>query len=100
MGSSPTAADRARYRGSSPGRYRSRPLSRPFVAHARIEHAVEDINNEIYGDKDHRDEKSHALDHRIVARENRLNRLIAYAGHGEDVLDDERAGQHESEGVS
>src|SRR6266567_2431943 len=80
------------------------------VSDPRIQHGVQEIHEEIHEDDDRDHEQVDALDHRVVALENRVEEKAAHARQLEDGLDDDGSaedlrelyaedGDHGDEGV-
>src|SRR6516225_6516323 len=59
-----------------------------------IEQAVHEIRQHVHRDVRDRDEEDAALDHRVVAKTDRLDEEPAHTGPGEDRFGNDRAGQH------
>src|SRR5688572_31582009 len=89
---SPTSASRLR---------QSRPSARWRVGSGEAEAGVEDDIERVDGEVHERDQQGdgqdHALEHRVVAVDDRVHRELAHAGPREDLLGDDRAPQQDAE---
>ena len=72
--------------------------ARPGVSRRpRVEEAVEDVDDEVREDDDHREHHRDPHRHGVVAAGDRDHEIAADPGDPEDELDDERAGDQEAE---
>src|SRR5262249_5917376 len=62
------------------------------IAHPRIEHGVEEVDDEVEDDYEYRDENHGAHHQRVVAVDGTENEVTADARDSEDCLDHHRAG--------
>jgi hypothetical protein len=87
----PTSASRLRA---------SRPSARWRGAgepEARVEDDIERVDGQVHEGDEQRDGQDHALEHRVVAVDDRVHRELADAGPGEDLLGDDRAPEQDAE---
>ena len=77
-------------------RHRSRSSS-GLEANPRVDHAVEQIDDQIDAGIEEREQEDHRDRHGIVAREDRLDRLTAETRHVEDGLDHEGSREERAE---
>ena len=68
-----------------------------FVADPRVDHRVEQVDQEVGEHEDRRDHQDRALHHRVVAIEDALDQHAAQALDREHVLDHDRAGHQQRE---
>src|SRR6185503_11030657 len=100
---SPTSAPRlcAYARHSSrhaPGGARSATgVTSSGMPDARVHHAIEEVDDEVDGDDDGRDEQDAALHDGVVARLHAVDQPVADARPGEDRLGQDRAGQKQAD---
>src|SRR5262245_50111606 len=81
--------------GASRGRLT--PTAVGSVADARVEEDIQDVDEEVQQHVDARDDQDAALDHRIVAPHDGIDREAADAGEGEDALRHDGAADEERE---
>ena len=67
------------------------------MPNARVDHAVEHVDDQVDRDDDRRDQQDAALHDRIVARLHAVNQPVADAGPGKDRLGQDRARQQQAD---
>src|SRR5579883_97079 len=63
------------------------------VLHPRIDDSVAEVDQRVDDDVAARHEQHRRLQDRVVAAEDRVDRVLAEAGNSEDLLDDQRAAE-------